>query len=270
MIKTVKHSLNCAISAGESPWTALLHLRTTPLTSKIPSPAVLMGRNLRNLLPNAKLEQSNVDEEVRENLVDRQNIMKSKHDRLNHARDLEPLKEGQDVLVQKAPNEQVWTHGTIVKILDENHHNRSYQVRITGSGSLVIRNRRLLKPTTLSAERFRVKVQTGPPIRLVAPTQCEGSSKQEAAPTAQPNLHNLRSQSNPVPKSLATAQPVQKTKQSSRRSVSAAAKPDAHTGTPRKMTLRSAMAKTVADTVPAKMVLRSSTKPVGSIRFRTY
>ena len=102
MIKTVKNTLNGAIASGESPWTALMHLRTTPLDRNIPSPAVLMGKNIRNMLPNVKLAMTNSDL-VRDHLISRQNEMKEKYDRLHNIRELPSLLLSQEVLVRDRP-----------------------------------------------------------------------------------------------------------------------------------------------------------------------
>ena len=47
-----------------------------------------------------------------------------------------------------------WTHVTVVNTGNHNHHNRSYIIQLTTNGRCISRNRRHIKPTTVTAETY--------------------------------------------------------------------------------------------------------------------
>ncbi len=89
MIQTVKHMLNTTMSQGKSPWMALLTLRTTLLGQGLPSPAELMGKKLRTLLPDLSLDLQNVNDEVCKLLTQQAQWMKDSYDKHNKVKPLQ-------------------------------------------------------------------------------------------------------------------------------------------------------------------------------------
>ncbi len=146
MIQTVKCMLNTTMSQCKSPWMALLTLRTTPLGQSLPSPAELMGKKLRTLLPDLSLDLQNVNDEVCELLTLQAQWMKHSYDKHNKVKPLPNLSPRTVVMVQKAPQVNIWTRGHIVCNLGPQHNFRSYKVRLDSTGCEIIRNHHLLWP----------------------------------------------------------------------------------------------------------------------------
>ena len=48
----------------------------------------------------------------------------------------------------------LWTHGTVVRTGDHNHHNRSYTIQLTTNGRCITHNRQHIKPTTVTADAY--------------------------------------------------------------------------------------------------------------------
>ena len=85
-IQTVKHVMNKARQSGQDIDLALLCLRTTPIDSKLPSPADLInGRKPQSSLLTKIVDRRQDHGELRERLQERQDTMAYQH--YQHARD---------------------------------------------------------------------------------------------------------------------------------------------------------------------------------------
>jgi len=136
-VKLVKHSLSKVVQDNGDPQLALLRLRTTPLDSKLPSPAeLLQGRTLRDDLP--QILRSG-HEDVIGHLHQRQESQKATYDRVS--KPLAPLAPQQPVRTQN-PTSRQWEPATVIQ---RNDQPRSYKV-MTAAGSTVDRNRSQLRP----------------------------------------------------------------------------------------------------------------------------
>ena len=95
-IQTVKHAMKKSRQSGQDLDLALLCLRTTPIDSKLPSPAELLnGRKAQSTLLTKIVDTRQDYDEMRERLQERQDNMVYQRDQ--HARDLPPLHNGQAV-----------------------------------------------------------------------------------------------------------------------------------------------------------------------------
>ena len=140
-VQTVKLALTKAKQDGKDPDLALLCIRSTPLSPKIPSPLELLtGRKPRANLP-TKCTQSHSDDMVRDLLQDRQSTQKAYHDK--KAKDLPPLTPGQLVRFQNKPS-STWKEGVILEKLQEP---RSYILE-TPTGKTFRRNRVHIRPSS--------------------------------------------------------------------------------------------------------------------------
>ena len=140
-VQTVKLALTKAKQDGKDPDLALLCIRSTPLSPKIPSTLELLtGRKPRANLP-TKCTQSHSDDMVRDLLQDRQSTQKAYHDK--KAKDLPPLTPGQLVRFQNKPS-STWKEGVILEKLQEP---RSYILE-TPTGKTFRRNRVHIRPSS--------------------------------------------------------------------------------------------------------------------------
>ncbi len=172
MVQTVKPLIKKAIKDGRDPEMALLCLRTTPIDSKLPSPAELL--NNRKLVVNLPTRVRYEDDAVKERLQTRQDTQKMYHDRTAH--DLPSLVPGQPVSVQDKRTGQ-WKPGTIESIRPEP---RSYTVN-TGSGT-VRRNRAHLRPAAMPS------APTSEPHSHILDMDVHGSDTACAAPCSAPTV----------------------------------------------------------------------------------
>ena len=132
-VNTVKAALIKARQANADPDLALLCLRTTPISSSIPSPLeILTGRKVRANLPMKLSPHTNPN--IRAELQERQDVQKMYHDR--HANDLPALQPGQQARVQDYQTGK-WIPATITEKCPEP---RSYQLT-TDKGQNLRRNR---------------------------------------------------------------------------------------------------------------------------------
>ena len=135
-VKIVKRTLEKVAKDNGDPHLALLYLRSTPVDSKLPSPAqLLQHRSFMDTLPKIP---SKGDDNVLARLEDRQHVQKSSYDQ--HAKAMEPLRPGQPVSVLD-PTSHTWKPATVRTVCDEP---RSYAV-VTSAGKEVRRNRAHLK-----------------------------------------------------------------------------------------------------------------------------
>lgn len=141
--------LKKAIYDRRDPYLALLEYRNTPITAEIGSPAELMfGRKIRGLLPHKQIFSNKKNEEIRNKLIERQNIQKAYYDR--GVVNPKPLKSNDDVYVQKSNN--IKERGIVV---EECERPRSYAVQLE-SGNVVERNRKHLYKFKLKS-KFKVQ-----------------------------------------------------------------------------------------------------------------
>ena len=133
-IQTVKHVMKKARQSGQDLDLALLCLRTTPIDSKLPSPAELLnGRKAQSMLLTKIVDTHQDHDEMRERLQERQNKMTYQHDQ--HARDLPPLHNGQAVRFRDQDGR--WKPATV---LSKTPNPRSY-ILATPTTSTILRNR---------------------------------------------------------------------------------------------------------------------------------
>ena len=165
---------------------ALLQYRNTPIQHVGLSPAqILFHRNLRDGLPASqqslkpnKLWVIAADQRERslakrnEDLVDRYN---------RSTRELPVLMIGQTVLIQDANFKKRWMrYGTIV---DQN--NRKYTIRVHGSGSVITRNRRFLKPANVEQhEDFFMPTGSSSTVQNESSTSSNQTQEDQAENTA--------------------------------------------------------------------------------------
>ncbi|XP_063590442.1 uncharacterized protein K02A2.6-like [Penaeus indicus] len=141
IIQTVKNTLDKAKRSNKDPDMALLTLRTTPLDSKLPSPAELLnGRKMRSNLPLHLPTREGQKQDVYENFKKKQDTQKQYYDR--GAKDQQALLPGQAVRVQDHISGR-WTPATVV---EKSQEPRSYIVE-TQDGGILRRNRRHIKQT---------------------------------------------------------------------------------------------------------------------------
>ena len=133
-IQTVKHVMKKSRQSGQDLDLALLCLRTTPIDSKLPSPAELLnGRKAQSTLLTKIVDTRQDHDEMRERLQERQDNMVYQHDQ--HARDLPPLHNGQAVRFRDQDGR--WKPATV---LNKTPNPRSYIIA-TPSTSTICRNR---------------------------------------------------------------------------------------------------------------------------------
>ena len=127
---------------------ALLCYRSTPINSKLPSPAELMNsRRYKTLLPTRTMLKSK--EEEREELLS----LKQKQEQYYNksAQMLPELNANMKVHVQLQPQSRDWKPATVTECLD---HNR-YKVQMDFNGKEYIRNRIYIKPRTDELRRSK-------------------------------------------------------------------------------------------------------------------
>ena len=145
-VQTIKQLLKKSIRSGSDFELALLHWRATPINSKIPSPAqLLLGRRVKSTII-SKVENSLSDkEEIRNQLIQRQQAQKMYFDRHALKQDLPPLYRGQHVRLQH-PTSGSWEPATIQSTTDDP---RSYIVH-QANGQVVRRNRQHIRETPIA------------------------------------------------------------------------------------------------------------------------
>ncbi|XP_038061713.1 uncharacterized protein K02A2.6-like [Patiria miniata] len=156
MIQTVKRTMTKARACGQNISMALLCLRTTPVDSKLPSPAELLcGRKVQSNLPVVIQNTSEHKDQTYQRLQDRQAQQKAYQDRSAH--DLKPLHPGQLVRVQD-PRTGLWTPAQIKQRCEEP---RSYVI-VTPNGRELRRNRRHLRDIEPAKKRVTFEDDTSP------------------------------------------------------------------------------------------------------------
>ena len=182
VIAVIKQIFKKCEKTGENPYIALLYLRVTPISRDLPSPARLMGRKLRTLLPEADFE--NIDDYLKERFRERQRIMKEQHDKHRGARSLPQRNIGDKVMVQ-AQHGGPWTQGQITGNRGSEHGNRSYEIDISQTGRKVVRNNQHIRHSLL--ERYPrlqhsfVSLSNGTWVEKIPPKVPQAHSQQQAA-----------------------------------------------------------------------------------------
>ena len=142
-VQTVKKTILKCRESKEDIDLALLALRTTPLSSNIPSPAELLnGRVFKSTLP-GKIQPSKNQEEVRNWLKARQDNQCHYYNR--HTKELPELHRDQAIYVQD-PVRKTWNPA---RVIDQGETPRSYLIE-TGTGAQLRRNRIHLRPNNAS------------------------------------------------------------------------------------------------------------------------
>ena len=163
IIQTVKRTMTKARASGQNISMALLCLRTTPVDSKLQSPAELLcGRKFQSNLQVVIKHTSEHKDQTYQRLQDRQAQQKAYHDRSAH--DLKPLHPGQLVRVQD-PNTGLWTPAQIKQCCEEP---RSYVI-VTPNGRELRRNRRHLRD--IEPVKKRVTFEDAAPPSRDSPTR---------------------------------------------------------------------------------------------------
>ncbi|CAG2185890.1 unnamed protein product [Mytilus edulis] len=147
-VQTIKSLLK----KSKDPYKSLLDYRNTAITELELSPAqIFYGRRLKTTLPTtAPLLNVNNSQDIRRKLKERQSKQKHYYDR--HSKPLEPLQNGQKVLVHDGNK---WSkHATVKR---KHHTPRSYVVE-TADGRLYRRNRKRLRPTKCNEDQHTQKI----------------------------------------------------------------------------------------------------------------
>jgi len=145
-IQTVKNTLKKCNSVSDTDL-AFLCLRTTPVSSTIPSPAELLySRKLKSNLPAKLNNEHEYKDKVYEQFKKRQEKQKEYHDRTAH--DLPQLYQQQPVYVQHHQT-GLWEKGTIKEKREEP---RSYNVTMPNGKSLR-RNRKQIRERVVCADK---------------------------------------------------------------------------------------------------------------------
>ena len=141
MVGVVKHIFSKAKSAGTDPYKGILEYRTTCLKTGYSPAQLLMGRNLRSVLPtvqNQLLPKTPSTKHVRKKISKAKQEQKYYYDR--SSKHLTPLKVGDSARIQRQDGR--WKPG----VISEKHNDRSFTFR-TLEGAEYRRNRRHLLKT---------------------------------------------------------------------------------------------------------------------------
>ena len=141
---------------------AMLQYHNTPLREGGKSPAqLLLGRQLRSGVP-VSVTLLRVQERWTEDLTRREKMMAQKADRLEELSDssrrhLEKLVVGQHVRIQNAVTKRWDRTGVVTRVL---RAIRQYTIRMDGSGRVVLRNRKFLRPISPPKEELAASPQS--------------------------------------------------------------------------------------------------------------
>ena len=153
MYKFIKHTLKKCFDTKGDPHIALLQIQIIPMGPGLPSPVTtLFNCPIRGIMPiNSRLPIGvNNDKGHYEVLVNRQTKDdKNQGNPRNHV----SIPTGSTVVVQHEDGgPQI--PGTVEGKGDDNHHERSYDICITKTEQLVTRDRKHIKPTQITAEKY--------------------------------------------------------------------------------------------------------------------
>lgn len=144
-VQTIKKMLLKCLYDNKDLYLTLLEYRSSPITSKIPSPAeILFGRKIKNQLP-IKESLLQPHSKFKINEFAKRNKIKERNYYNRQAKDLTVLKEGDKVVIQNYIN-KLWEPGTVVRT--DTVRPRSYIVKFDKTGHTLIRNRKFLRKIT--------------------------------------------------------------------------------------------------------------------------
>ena len=167
-VQTVKKTILKCRETREDIDLALLALRTTPLSSNIPSPAELLnGRTLKSTLPR-KIHPPRNQEDFRNWLKTRQDNQSQYYNR--HTKELPELHKDQAIYVQD-PVRKTWNS---TKVISQGDKPRSYIVE-TETGAQLRRNRIHLRPSS-STTNLTDNSSSSTPQRSTTTTRTQVSS----------------------------------------------------------------------------------------------
>jgi len=162
-VQTVKRILSKAKADGREPLIGILEYRATALDIGFSPAELLMGRQLRSILPTTReklIPKTPITAEVKKKITLRKKKTKNYCDK--SAQPLKPLKEGESARVQLKG--QKWEPAVVIR----KHNERSYTVR-TKDGTIYRRNRRQLMKTN---ETHPLQCNINAPFSQIENTLC--------------------------------------------------------------------------------------------------
>lgn len=142
-VKQVKHLLQKCQENFEKFQEALLEYRNCPTATGYSPAQIFMGRRQRTALPalsQATMLDMATQKQGAQRRLEQQEVSRSYQDR--NKVNLEPLKKGQEVIIQNHQSKRWEEHG---KIKSANENGRSYEVELN-NGKVITRNRIFLRP----------------------------------------------------------------------------------------------------------------------------
>ena len=187
MVKTAKNIMEKAEESGSDPHLAMLIYRSTPIRPGQLSPAELLTqRKYRALLPIHQYLHPNLEKSREAQIAQKQ----TQADYYNQkAKQLQDLKQYQNVRVQLDPNKPIWQKATVVQ-QPTDRSPRRYQVQ-TESGARYFRNRRHLRPAIQSDQPEDLIGQPATSAESLPPTSPHTNTVNRTLPTqcAQDHTH---------------------------------------------------------------------------------
>ena len=187
MVKTAKNIMEKAEESGSDPHLAMLIYRSTPIRPGQLSPAgLLTQRKYRALLPIHQYLHPNLEKSGEAQIAQKQ----TQTDYYNQkAKQLQDLKQYQNVRVLLDPNKPIWQKATVVQ-QPTDRSPRRYQVQ-TESGARYFRNRGHLRPAIQSDQPEDLIGQPATSARSLAPTSPHTNTVNRTLPTqcAQDHTH---------------------------------------------------------------------------------
>lgn len=210
MVQTVKKCLTKATEAGDDPYKAMLVYRTTPLDSRIPSPAELLyNRRVRStvLPPHCNKTSGSADQDIRERMLDRQLNSQSQYDnRAGQTQD--QLQVQQPVYMKLKPDDKHWTKATVVG-QETTDQPRSYVVT-TETGASFRRNRSHLKARAAKNTEMRSVEKSDTPdfeprVTRSATALARQNPTDSMVPEVPPEITDSVTVAEPVPTTVVTS-----------------------------------------------------------------
>jgi transposase InsO family protein len=207
MVQTVKKCLTKAADAGEDPYKAMLVYRTTPLDSRIPSPAeMLYNRRVRStvLPPHCSKTSDTTNQEIRERMLDRQLDTQADYDR-QAGSDKSQLQIQQPIYVKLQPDDKHWTKATVIGS-ETPDQPRSYVIE-TEIGRTYRRNRSHIKARAPQNTEPRQAKQSAEPDFEPRITR-SATAQTRAQETPEPEVVQTDAQPDAVPERVPVPEPV--------------------------------------------------------------
>ena len=196
-IKFIKtHTKKCA-NSGADIHMALLQIYTTPLGQGLPSLATLLFNGLvcsvMLVIDRKPIDRYN-DDEHHGKRVHRQHKNDTNNDALPVVGFI-PL--GSTVAVQWEDGGP-WTHGMVIGMGDQNHHNQSYTIQITTTGRRITHKRQYVRLTPITIENYICYQATKHANRQTDPLDAtleyiKNSAMSYSNRTVQSNINNTQS-----------------------------------------------------------------------------